>query len=148
MKSKNESNSLREHRKWTHSSWQRPQIKQSHAVITELRLSNVLWVLRKPQTKALKSSDSAKGPTWEHSEGEVPLTSSHGRLQSSCKDLCLGCTGPFKPLTSLPAEHASAFAIKSSSLPSAPGMCFQLQARIVCPQLANLADSTLSFCFR
>lgn len=80
-------------------------------VITDLRLSNVLYILRKPQTKALKSPDSAKGPTYEHSEGEVPLTASHGRLRSSCKDLYSGCTGPFNPLTGLPAEHSGALAL-------------------------------------
>ena len=62
--------------------------------------------LEKHKQKLLKSSDSAKGPTSEHSEGEVLLTASHGRLQSSCKDLCLGCTWPFNLLTSLPAEHS------------------------------------------
>lgn len=63
-----------------------------------------------PQTKALKSPDSAKGPTHEHSEGEVPLTASHGRLRSSSKNLCSGRTGPFNPLTSLPAEHTGVLA--------------------------------------
>lgn len=57
----------------------------------------MFWVLRKPQTKALNSSDPAKGPACEHSEGDVPLTASRADCGPAARICAQAAQGHLTP---------------------------------------------------